>query len=299
MRQKSTYSLGLNNARIQSILQMGNREEAQNILKPLFRWAGSKRQLLPLLQSLTKNCEFKRIVEPFCGSAAFTFHVEPNDFLLSDQNDWLVNTYITIRNAPEAFFDILTKIPFEDKVEYYRIRELAPDTDDKILAAAQFAYLNQHCFNGIFRTNKEGKFNVPYSGSKTPSKKTIQSLLEFSAFLRRGKIVQGDFESVVKKNLRKTDLVYLDPPYVTKRFRIFGEYTATVFSEQDLQRLSNTLEFIHRRGAKFVLSYQKMKEMKQIASCWKVHRQSVKRKVSAKVSSRKTVHEIVVTNIGF
>jgi DNA adenine methylase len=267
-------------------------------LKPLFRWAGSKRQLLPLLQNLTKNCEFKRIVEPFCGSAAFTFHSEPNDFLLSDQNDWLVSTYRTVRNTPEAFYDALTKLKDKDEDEYYRIRSLAPDTSSEVLAAAQFAYLNRHCFNGIFRTNKEGKFNVPYSGSKTPLKKTINSLFEFSSFLQRGKITQGDFESVVKRNLRKTDLVYLDPPYVTKRFRIFGEYSATVFNEKDLERLSDTLDFIHNRGAKFVLSYQKMKEMKGIASHWNVHSQSVKRKVSAKVSSRKTVHEIVVTNIG-
>ena len=267
-------------------------------MKPILRWAGSKRQLLPVLRKLTECCKFNRIVEPFCGSATFTLDREPSDFLLSDQNEWLVRTYEAIRDDYGTVHRKLCALPASNRDTYYRIRAGGFEGLSQSEAAAHFLYLNQHCFNGIYRTNKTGQFNVPFSGVKNRKETTFESLKQLAYFLRVGKIRHGDFESIVKRNLRKTDLVFLDPPYFSSKRRIFGEYAATTFCNGDLERINLLLQHIDRKGAKFILSFQRTEAASFLQGNWDTVTKIVSRQISGKVSARRRVREIMITNIG-
>src|SRR5215471_9721752 len=132
---------------------------------PFLRWAGSKRQLLPRLASYW-NHSYKRYLEPFAGSARLFFHLCPKSAILGDINQELIHTYEQLIRAPD---DVISRVFSwrQNKSAYYKIRSLIPETLDKSSRAARFIYLNRYCFNGLYRTNLRGDFNVPYGGLKT------------------------------------------------------------------------------------------------------------------------------------
>lgn len=263
-------------------------------VKPFLRWAGSKRSLLHKLKDFLPE-KYERYIEPFAGSAAFFFHLSPTSAILSDLNPALIQTLRAVRDQPAQTALLLSKMPVDENA-YYNVRAIDPKTLSPVERAARFIYLNRFCFNGLYRTNAKGQFNVPYGRPKTHSVPTESLLTECASRLRRAKLVCGDFERVLRGTIETGDLVYLDPPFYRSARRVFREYTAAPFSAEDLGRLCDLLSMIDRSGAMFVLSYASCREAREAFASWNIRRVRTHRSISGPPAFRKHSEELVVTN---
>jgi DNA adenine methylase len=262
-------------------------------VKPFLRWAGSKAQILPSIKPYWKPT-YRRYVEPFCGSASLFLSIQPQEALLSDLNGELICTLEQVRLSPDLISEYLSLMP-TDEESYYAIRAISPETLSPIERATRFIYLNTLCFNGLYRTNQRGAFNVPY-GSKH-RKKTFnpQSLQEASRLLKNTTLEHSDFEAIVDRTT-DGDFIYLDPPYVTSSVKIFNAYGEKTFSENDLNRLVSSLENAANRGVKFVLSYADAPEIFELCSQWKISMVRARRNIAGFADARRQVNEVLITN---
>jgi DNA adenine methylase len=263
-------------------------------ITPIFRWAGSKRKVLPILAKYW-NPHFSRYIEPFVGSAALFFRLQPQSAVLGDINLGLIEAYEVIRQRPDDVFAAVSKIP-RSKHEYYRIRAQNVRQMGDFGRAVRFVYLNRYCFNGIFRTNLKGEFNVPYAHTKPGVIPPIENFRQSAQLLERAKLRCTDFGEILS-SVRCGDFVYLDPPYAVESRRVFRQYDRKQFTKKDLSRLADHLQCIDRKGAAFVVSYAECKEARELLSHWKASRIRVRRNVAGFVSARRLANEIVVTNI--
>lgn len=276
------------------IRKQPSHEDGHQKALPLLRWAGSKRKLLPHLTEYWSGAH-KRYIEPFVGSGALFFALSPKRAILSDLNNDLITTYKEIARRPLEVHKRFAGIP-ATRNKYEAIRTLISRESDPATFAAQFVYLNRNCFNGIYRTNKQGRFNVPFSNSRTG--RTLQEI-DFnrtSVLLRRARIVCADFEKVIREEVRSGDFVYLDPPYAKKNGRIFTQYNAQVFGTSDLHRLFELLEVIDSTGATFVLSYADCPDVREFIGSWNVRKLRVLRNVAGFSAHRRTAQELVISN---
>ncbi len=262
-------------------------------MRTFLRWAGSKKQLLPILERYWSN-EFSRYIEPFAGSSCLFFHLEPNAALLADINSELVVALRAIRLDVYRVIECLRRLP-RSKTDYYRVRSIKPSTLGTFEAAARFLYLNSLCFNGLYRTNIAGDFNVPYH---PPGHKTVpeELLIEAAKRLRSATILNGDFESTVE-SAGRGDFVYLDPPFAVSRRRVFSEYGPRLFDDKDLLRLGSCLERMNMRGAKFVVSYADCREARQLLSPWCTRRVRTRRNIAGFTGDRRVSYELLASNI--
>jgi DNA adenine methylase len=162
--------------------------------------------------------------------------------------------------------------------------------------AARFIFLNRYCFNGIYRTNLRGQFNVPYSPSRTGDLPTTLELLTYSKILRKARMIAGDFEKSLK-DITNGDFVYLDPPYAVSSRRVFREYGPRPFNDGDLERLSRSLEAIDAAGAHFVLSYAYSYEATKWFRQWQTKKIRTVRNMTGFSATKKFAFEILATNI--
>lgn len=265
--------------------------------KPLLRWAGSKKKIIPKLMRYWEADKFGCYIEPFAGSAQLFYAISPRNAILSDINNELVSTYITTSKHPTTIHKKLSYLSV-DSTTYYNLRKTEPETLSEIQRAVRFLYLNKYCFNGIYRTNNAGQFNVPFSNAqKQPSFLAIDEFINSADKLKCAKIFHGDFENIVLNNVKKNDFVYLDPPYAVGNRRIFRQYGPQTFGQDDLNRLSELLIKINERGAFFLLSYAYCKESIEIASNWNSEKLYTKRNVSGFAEHRRKAAELIITNI--
>jgi DNA adenine methylase len=260
---------------------------------PLLRWAGSKRQHVPLLRECWKAGEYSRYVEPFAGSAAVFFAVAPPRAILGDINQELIDTYKTVKRAPDAVYHRLIKFATGEEA-YYRVRSTRLRT--RVAKAARFVYLNRFCFNGLYRTNTDGDFNVPYGRPKTLNVPDQQQFRACADLLTRARLMPADFRRVLDE-VKKGDFVYLDPPYAISRRRVFIQYARKHFSTDDLGDLSEWLEEIDGRKASFVLSYADSVEARRLPEGWKRRRFAVRRNMAGFSDARRTHYELFLSNI--
>jgi DNA adenine methylase len=265
-------------------------------MKTPIRWAGSKKSLL---QELRKYwvASGGRYVEPFCGSACFFFDIEPSRAILGDINHELITTYRAIRSSPARVMECLSRLP-KTKASYYTLRAKLPAALSEIETAARFIFLNRLCFNGIYRTNLKGEFNVPYARPKGRTKFDYEALADMSGLLKRATLLNEDFESVLSE-VERDDFVYLDPPYAVARRRVFAEYHPDSFSQHDILRLRNALRDIDKRGAHFVVSYADSAEGRLLTSEWNFRRVRTRRNVAGFAGHRKVAYEIMASNREF
>jgi len=263
--------------------------------KSFLRWAGSKQKIIPELKGYWVD-DNRRYFEPFMGSAQLFFSLNPSRAILNDINGELVKTYQQVRKSPYPIYNILKSIKVSSK-EYYRVRSLNPDSLGVNQRAARFIYLNQLCFNGIYRTNLKGEFNVPFSGENQLKTFSLDVLVDVSKKLQCTEIYSDDFEHVVKSHLYRNDFVYLDPPFAVSNRRIFRQYGPNSFGLEDLARLSNLLEFIEKRGAKFLLSYAYCKESIALIKDWNHKKILVQRNVAGFSKFRRKSAELLISNI--
>lgn len=266
----------------------------QPIIRPLLRWAGSKRRLIPKLTSYWSPT-FAKYIEPFCGCAALYFAVRPQHAVIADINQELVVTYQAVKDHPDRIARVLGRWK-ANSATYYRLRALDPTQLSRPGRAARFIYLNRLCFNGIYRTNAQGAFNVPYSGEKNGALPSPSSLQAFSDALASVVVKQSDFESTIIKEVQANSFVYLDPPYFSDERRVFVEYSPKPFATQDLDRLEACLDLIQSRGAYFVLSYQMSHSIKKRFARWHQTRVGVLRNVAGFAHSRRGAQELLISN---
>lgn len=263
-------------------------------MNPIIRWAGSKRQIVGALKAFwPKNAT--RYIEPFCGSACLFFTLEPAAAVLGDLNREVILTYRSLQRDSSLVFECLKRLP-RGKAAYYRIRSIAPHSLTETEIAARFLYLNRYCFNGIYRTNQAGQFNVPYGPPKTDLGYNFAAIESAAKLLRSATLINGDFETTLS-HVRCGDFVYLDPPYAVSDRRIFAEYHPSSFSVADLERLSKSLATIHQRGASFLVTYADSKEARLLLKPWKPKRIWTRRNIAGFAGHRRGSYELLATNL--
>lgn len=261
--------------------------------QPLLRWAGSKRQIVPTLATYW-NSGFKRYVEPFAGSACLFFHLAPRVAVLGDINSDLLATYRSIKHRCPEVSKLLRTMRKSER-EYYRIRALRPDQLSQARRAARFIFLNRFCFNGLYRTNSKGSFNVPYGGRGSGSLPSDEALQRASSLLKRATLIRADFEEVLDK-VEAGDFVYMDPPFSVSDRRVFKEYDASVFCWKDIIRLRRRLEGLAEMGISFVVSYVRSDEADYLCKGFKVSPVNVRRNISGFLKSRIRCQELLISN---
>jgi DNA adenine methylase len=261
--------------------------------KSFLRWAGSKRRLIPKLR-VYWNSGFTRYVEPFVGSAALFFAIEPAKAVLTDINSDLVETLCAVRDHHRAVCNRLHRLP-QGKDSYYRIREEDASKLSPLDRAARFVFLNRFCFNGLYRTNRNGKFNVPYAASKTGQLPSQEVLCKAAKILSCAQITSRDFEETLQ-DVQPGDFVYMDPPYAVQNSRIFRQYGPDCFGTDDLTRLASALPDIDRCGATFLVSYALCQEALDAFDGWHIQRVQTQRSVAGFSRHRREAIEILVSN---
>ena len=218
-------------------------------LKPLLRWAGGKQWIASRLRLMIPDT-ISTYYEPFLGGGSLFFAARPKAAVLSDLNLQLMETYRTIRAEPSQVMKVLS-LWANDATTYYRVRDAV--FTDQTFRAARFIYLNKTCWNGLYRVNRSGQFNVPFGnhGRRVFDPCHVQRI---SAALEGATLKTGDFEDVVR-NAGHRDFVYFDPPYATDCEKTgFRQYNEQRFSWRDQQRLGETAVQLAERGCTVVVS---------------------------------------------
>lgn len=262
---------------------------------PFLRWAGSKRRLLPVLKTFWTS-KHQRYVEPFAGSACLFFALNPPKAILGDLNPELISTYIEVKYRLSAVLEELAALPPWNKEEYLRLRGLEPSLLAPHVRAARFIYLNRFCFNGIYRTNLKGQFNVPYSGDRCGAVPGDELFQKCSRRLRDTRFVKGDFERVLC-HAKKGDLVYMDPPYAVRARRVFCEYDPSTFTHDDIKRLRNWMLKLDSKGIQFVVSYAESDEADVLKKGFTHETVAVRRNIAGFAAHRAMSNELLITNI--
>lgn len=263
------------------------------LAKPFLKWAGSKKWLSPHINKYIP-AKFKKYFEPFVGSGAIFFALCPQNAQLSDTNKHLIEAYEVIQKFPYAVIRELKGMPY-DKDFYYELRDSVRGLG-KVKRAARFIYLNQACWNGLYRENKNGKFNVPFGKQKNPQIFDADNIIKIATALKDIKLHNCDFETAVLE-VRPNDFIFFDPPYITSHQNNgFCYYNAKLFSWNDQQKLANLVRHLNEKGC-FILvtnaDHQSIKELYAGFSMTTLTRNSM---IAADIKSRKIVKELLITN---
>ena len=262
-------------------------------IKSFLRWAGSKQQLVPTMTRFWDS-SYSRYVEPFAGSASWFFYISPPSALLGDINKELISTYQQVkRNLPQVI-EALKKLKI-GKENYYQLRDLDPSTISLSTRAARFIYLNRFSFNGLYRTNRNGKFNVPYNGGSGNIPSTVM-LRQCSKVLQKAKLKACSFE-VLLEEVKQGDFVYLDPPFSVKSVRVFNEYDATIFNQQQVGLLRAWMMKLDKKNIPFLVSYADSEEGNKLSKGFYKEVVSVRRNIAGFAANRKRENEILISNV--
>lgn len=273
--------------------------------KPFVKWAGGKRQLIPILnQNLPRS--FGTYFEPFLGGGALLFHMltERNGqkCSISDLNSDLVLSYITIRDRIDSLITSLKNhernYQKDSKSYYYSVRESNPRS--AIEKTSRLLFLNRTCFNGLYRVNSKGKFNVPLGKYTNPNIVNEDNLRAVSGILQASKVSINcrDFEAVLRY-AKKDDLVYFDPPYQpVSNTANFTSYTNKNFSFDDLNRLAELCKNLDAKGCHVLLSNSDSEDVSELFSKkpWKVSRIQANRSINSDSKKRTGHFELLIKN---
>src|ERR1022692_2833543 len=262
---------------------------------PFLRWAGSKRRLLPVLKTFwTKR--HKRYLEPFAGSACLFFAIKPPKAILGDLNPELIATFIEVKYRIAEVLKELKRLRPADREEYKRLRAVDISTLTASARAARFIYLNRFCFNGIYRTNLRGEFNVPYSGDRCGNLPQAELFLRCSRRLKTARFLNGDFEKVLE-HAERGDFVYMDPPFAVRARRIFREYDPSTFTHEDIKRLRDWMDRLAAARIGFVVSYAESDEADILRKGFGYETVSVRRNIAGFAAHRSLSNELLISNI--
>lgn len=269
---------------------------------PFVKWAGGKRQLLSKIKERMPE-QYNDYYEPFVGGGAVVLELQPENAVINDINKSLINAYTQIANNPDEFLDAVNMLDNEmwddGKEYYYSIREHYNDKlmreEFDIELAALFVFINKHCFNGLYRVNGKGLFNVPYNKSRKASvdKKAI---VETSKYLRSINIINGDFENACR-NAQAGDFVFIDSPYAPLKPTSFESYTKEGFDVESHRRLANLFDELSERGCYCMLTNHNTEFINELYGNkgYSIDVVSVKRMISSDASNR-VGEEVIIYN---
>ncbi|MBI3929285.1 MAG: DNA adenine methylase [Armatimonadetes bacterium] len=266
---------------------------------PVLKWAGGKGQLLRQYAGHFPR-SYRAYYEPFVGSAAVFFHLKPTArkrVRLSDINPELVNFYCTLRDRLEPLIRRLAEHQLLHCPEhYYAVRALRTEELDPVERAARLMYLNKTCYNGLYRVNSRGDFNVPVGRYKNPGINPEERLRAASRALEGVELEVAPFASVLE-HAREKDLVYFDPPYQPlSPTSNFTSYTAASFSEADQRRLAEIFRELDRRGARVMLSNSNAPLIQELYAEYRPVHIQANRCINSKANGRSKIVELLVTN---
>jgi DNA adenine methylase len=221
------------------------------------------------------------------------FELAPPLAVLGDSNKELIEAYRVVRDEPERIYQRLCRIR-RDPPTYFRWRHLNPATLDRETRVLRFLYLNRNCFNGIYRTNMAGEFNVPM-GTRLGEYFSKDDLVSCSKLLQRATLIAGDFVKTLER-VEAGDFVYLDPPYAVTSRRIFRQYGKKTFDTTDIARLAACLTAIVKKDADFLVSYADCAEARALALKWYSVRLPTKRHVAGFAGDRRKAYEWLISN---
>lgn len=261
-------------------------------VQPFLRWAGSKRWLTDQVATLAPE-SFGDYHEPFLGSGAIYFSLQPTKAFLSDALAPLIDCYREVKRSPTAVAAAASSWA-TDKETYYSIRRRV--FDDPVTSAAKFIYLNKLCFNGLYRENQRGEFNVPY-GRPNSSRVLFEKQLETTAIALQGATIShADFEESLDRT-QAGDLVYLDPPYVAgHRTNGFVDYNAKIFSWEDQRRLALSFRRLSDLGVHVIMSNADHATVRELYRGFKMKSVARYSSMSAKSSLRGNSAELIIVS---
>lgn len=271
--------------------------------RPFLKWAGGKTQLLEQFVGLYPPAgSFKRYIEPFVGSGAVFFHISSlllaESALLADSNEELINVYCAVRDDVEGLIRRLRRHKaYHSKEHFYSVRAQQRGRLDPTARAARLIYLNKTCFNGLYRVNSRGEFNVPMGSYADPPILDEENLRQASLALRRVKLRMGHFTKVLS-TATAGDFVYLDPPYhPVSNTSYFTSYTRGSFRIEDQRELARVFRELDRKGCALMLSNSDTPFIKELyEGCGYQFLVSARRNINSKADKRGHITELVVMN---
>ena len=264
-------------------------------VKPFLKWAGGKTQLIGELSKFIPK-DYDTYIESFLGGGALFFHLRPNKAILSDINPELVNCFVMVRDEIESLIANLKT--FKDSEDfYYSIRSTNLAALSTVERAARFIYMNRTCFNGLYRENKNGNFNVPYGRYKNPKICDEDKLYDAHVALENAKLVCADYKTILRRYAKHNDFIFLDPPYVpVGKFSDFQRYTKDFFYDADHVELRDEFNRIVKIGAKVILTNSNVEFVKELYNGYKSEAFETKRLISSKTSTR-TGQDLIIYSI--
>lgn len=271
-------------------------------IKPYLKWAGGKRQLLPEISKYFPN-NIDTYYEPFIGAGAVLFHKQPPKAVINDYNTQLITTYRVIKDNVEELINLLNHHKEQNTKEYfYDIREQDRNLDtfnqlSDIEKAARFIYLNKTCYNGLYRVNSQGLFNVPFGKYKNPAICEEATLRLIHEYFNQSNIniLNGDFKDAVAQ-AKAGDFVYFDPPYHSPNNMNFTGYQAGGFNEDEQRRLFNTFVELTNKNVKCLLSNSDTEFIRELYKDFTIHTVKATRAINSDASKRGKITEVLVDN---
>ena len=260
--------------------------------KPILKWAGGKTQILAhLIRKVPEN--YGKYIEPFFGGGALYFALSPEKAIIADSNPELINFYKIVAKDVDSLIDELDGY-VNDKDFFYEMRAKDTNRLSKVEAAARTLYLNRTAFNGLYRVNKKGQFNVPFGAYKNPTIVNSQQLLLASRLLKEATIVSGDYKDVIATYAEEKDFIFLDPPYLpVSEYSDFKRYTKEQFYEEDQVELSLLVNKLNDKGCHILLTNSNHPLIHDLYSNYSIEVHQTKRNISSKGNKRKGEDVIV------
>lgn len=265
--------------------------------KPFVKWAGGKRQIVEILRNYIPE-RYNTYIEPFVGGGALLFEIMPEKAIINDINEELINAYIVIRDKVESLIEDL-RTHLNTPEYYYRIRSIDPRKLDPVKRASRFIYLNKTCYNGLYRENSKGEFNVPFGYYKNPKILDEENLRAVSRYLNSSQvtILNRDFREVCYM-AKSGDFVYLDPPYYSENgVSCFTKYTKYDFTEKDHKELAEIFRELDRRGVYVMLTNSNTDFIKRIYRGFRIIELYTVKFINCKGDARKRKNsELLILN---
>lgn len=268
-------------------------------IMPFVKWAGGKRQLINEIEKRLPD-KINNYYEPFVGGGAILFHLKPQKAYISDINTVLINAYNIIKYNPSELIESLKEL---DKIECTKetYNNIRTKFNNKILArefdiemASIFIFLNKRCFNGLYRVNSKGLFNVPFNNKSKCDSYNEDNIFNMSKYLKNVEIYNLDFEDVLK-NAKKGDFIFLDSPYAPLNPTSFESYTKDGFDKDNHIRLSKVYKDLDKKGCLLMLTNHNTELIRDLYSGYKIEVVDAKRNINSNGSNR-IGKEVIITN---
>lgn len=273
---------------------MLQRQNCDSPTQPLLRWAGSKKRQFNVISAYFPT-DFDTYVEPFAGSASFLFRIMPASAKINDINSNLYDFYRYAQTSSQRLYRQFRSIPRTANA-YYTVRSRFNSLRRSSRKSIYFYFLNRNCFNGIYRVNRDGAFNVPFSDDRVSPYLSEDDFEQSCRILRRTDVYNLDFDKFCREHVSRNDFVFLDPPYYRDGCRIFNEYEPSGFVVEDFRRLTLLLRYLDRIGARFLLSFPRTRDSIALGREWNSTVRYVRRTIAGDLGARRKQAEILIFN---